>query len=342
MTALVKHEAMRQAIAECKNTDELKLILDQAALFKEASRIANDKDMLAGVVVIIERAKRKLGQLMAGQKDTVGLAKGARAPGTKRGTTRVPSEPASLAEAGIGKRLAHEARSAAALSEREFEQRMDETRKAVTGAIAKTVRNEIKKKRRDERELAVAQSLPDGVCGIGVEDFEWDQKTWSDAGRDKHAGNTYETATDAHTAAEIVRRTEERMRCMATDHALLFMWVTIPYLDVGIDVLRLRGYRYASNYVWGKENHLGTGYWVREKHEQLLIGVRGWKIPAPLPGKQLDSLVIAPKPNSDHSSKPDDFYDWIRATYPNITKVEFNTVGPPREGWLAHGNEVES
>jgi len=131
------------------------------------------------------------------------------------------------------------------------------------------------------------------------------------------------------------------MRCMATDHALLFMWVTIPHLAIGIDVLRLRGYRYVSNIVWRKEDHFGTGYWVREVHEQLLIGVRGDKIPAPLPGTQLDSIVTEPKPNSDHSSKPDVFYDWIRKTYPNITKVEFNRRGPPREGWLAHGNEVE-
>jgi N6-adenosine-specific RNA methylase IME4 len=119
------------------------------------------------------------------------------------------------------------------------------------------------------------------------------------------------------------------------------MFVTIPHLAIGIDVMRLRGFRYASNIVWHKEGHFGTGYWVREVHEQLLIGVRGSKIPAPLPGSQLNSIVTAPKPNSAHSSKPDLFLEWIEKTYPNIPKVEFNRRGPPRPGWGAWGNEVE-
>ena len=152
----------------------------------------------------------------------------------------------------------------------------DATMKAVYTEIAYGDR----KQRRETREKAVAQTLADGMFGIVVEDYEWDQQTYSDKGRNKHASNTYETSIDAHTAEQIVARTKDRFRCVAK-HALLFMWVTIPHLAIGIDVMRLRGFRDASNIVWHKQNHLGTGYWVREKHEQLLIGVRGAKIPAP-------------------------------------------------------------
>ena len=241
---------------------------------------------------------------------------------------------------GVNKTLAKQANKLATMDNVTFGRVLARAQNAASKVVMKTVNEETKKQRRDLRELAVAKALPDGVCGIGVEDFEWDQETWSEAGRTKHASNSYETSADAHTAGEIVARTEERMRCMATDHALLFMFVTIPHLAIGIDVLRLRGFRYASNIVWKKEGHLGTGYWVREVHEQLLIGVRGSKIPAPLPGTQLELIVSAMKPNRDHSSKPDVFFDWIRQTYPNITKVEFNRRGAPRPGFLAHGNEV--
>jgi len=30
------------------------------------------------------------------------------------------------------------------------------------------------------------------------------------------------------------------------------MWATVPTLAVAIDVLRLRGFTYVSNYAWGK------------------------------------------------------------------------------------------
>ena len=337
MSELVLYDAACRAIAEATKIDEVKSIRDKAVALKHYARQSQNFAMEANAVELRVRATHRIGKLMAEQKQTTGLNEGGRP--RKTGSKSDPVLP-TLADAGIGKHLAQEARDLANLEDDEFEAVVVDIRAAVKKAPKAAVNKKTKKKRRDARELAVAESLPEGICGIGVEDFEWDQKTWSEAGRDKHASNTYETAVDAHTAEEIVARTEERMRCMATDHALLFMWVTIPYLAIGIDVMRLRGFRYVSNHVWHKLNHYGTGYWVREVHEQLLIGVRGYKIPAPLQGEQLDSLVSAPKPNSDHSSKPDVFYDWIRQTYPNITKVEFNRVGPPREGWLAHGNEV--
>ena len=181
-------------------------------------------------------------------------------------------------------------------------------------------------------------AAPEGKHGIIVEDFEWDQQTWSENGKDRHASNTYLTSTDAHTAEEIVRRTADRFRS-AADDCLLFKWTTIPHLAITVDVLRLRGFRYSSNYVWHKQGHYGMGFWGREVHEHLLIGVRG-KVVAPLPGTQFDSLVKAPKPNSLHSSKPELFLEWIERLYPDIPKLELNRRGPPRSGWDAWGDEA--
>ena len=67
---------------------------------------------------------------------------------------------------------------------------------------------------------------------------------------------------------------------------MLFMWTTAPHLAIALEVMRLRGFTYKSTVIWGKDR-IGTGYWFRNKHEQLLVGVRG-KPPAPAQGTQWD------------------------------------------------------
>src|SRR6516165_1381538 len=61
---------------------------------------------------------------------------------------------------------------------------------------------------------------------------------------------------------------------LATDDAALFCWTTAPHLWKARDVLTAWGFEYRTNIVWRKERP-GLGYWVRNQHELLLIGVRG-------------------------------------------------------------------
>lgn len=188
-----------------------------------------------------------------------------------------------------------------------------------------------------ERVLGARQlAMPVLKFGVIVEDFEWDFEVRNrETGMDRHAANHYPVSENAHTAEEIVERTRERFACAAED-CVLFMWATVPYLDVAIDVLRLRGFRYVSNHAWGKDR-ISTGYWNRNKHEHYLIGVRG-NIPAPAPGTQWDSLIIAPV--GEHSAKPDCFLEMVESYYPNLPKIELNRRGPPRAGWYGWGNEA--
>jgi len=196
-----------------------------------------------------------------------------------------------------------------------------------------------KQERRAERERALATkqlALPDLKFGVIVEDFEWDLQVYSrDTGMDRHAANHYPVSEDAHTPEEIVQRTAERFAC-AADDCVLFMWTTVPHLAVALEVMRLRGFRYVSNYTWGKDR-AGTGYWNRNKHEHLLIGVKG-TIPAPAPGTQWDSLIVAAK--GEHSAKPECFLEMIEKYFPTLPKIELNRRGPPRPGWHAWGNEL--
>jgi N6-adenosine-specific RNA methylase IME4 len=101
-------------------------------------------------------------------------------------------------------------------------------------------------------------------------------------------------------------------------------------------VMAAWGFDYKSHYAWGKDK-AGTGFWNREKHELLLVGVKG-KIPCPAQGEQWESLIMAPR--GRHSEKPDRFLEMIEGYFPNLPKIELNRRGEPRPGWDAWGNEM--
>ena len=80
------------------------------------------------------RAERRLGEMMAGQKATVGLAAGTRGQLVGRDASGgIPKNPPekdvpTLAEAGIDKNLAKRARTFGGLSDEEFEEAVKENR----------------------------------------------------------------------------------------------------------------------------------------------------------------------------------------------------------------------
>jgi N6-adenosine-specific RNA methylase IME4 len=199
-----------------------------------------------------------------------------------------------------------------------------------------------KVERRNKREADLAAQVlayANKTHSVFVEDFEWDQEVHSrETGMDRHAATHYETASDAHTAEEIHERTKERFATAAPD-CVLFMWSTVQHLDIAMDLLRppYRGFRYVSHYVWGKDK-IALGYWNRNKHEVLLIGVRG-NIPCPAQGTQWESFIEAAV--RGHSVKPECFLEMIEQYFPNLPKIELNRRGPPRPGWDAWGNEVD-
>jgi N6-adenosine-specific RNA methylase IME4 len=221
---------------------------------------------------------------------------------------------------------------------------VDEQRKLATRAVngeRVSAKTRVKQVRREERERELGQkqiAAPEKKkYGVIVEDFEFDFEPWSrETGMDRHAANHYETAVDAHTPEEIVARTEERFRC-AADDCVLFMCTPAPFLDIVMNVVRLRGFQYKSQYILEKDRAI-TGHWSKMRHENLLVAVRG-KVPCPAPGTQWESIIKAPV--GEHSVKPDRLFEMIEAYYPTLPKIELNRRGPPRPGWDAWGNEVE-
>jgi N6-adenosine-specific RNA methylase IME4 len=123
-------------------------------------------------------------------------------------------------------------------------------------------------------------------------------------------------------------------------NAVLFMWVTNPFLQDAFKVLCAWGFAYKTNMCWMKTEleKPGGGYYVRGRHELLFIATRGSFTP-------LDKHIAPPigsvisAPLQKHSQKPDDFYTVIERLYPQCNYLEL-FARREREGWRSYGNEL--
>lgn len=228
-------------------------------------------------------------------------------------------------------RLAVSAASQAAELPEEQQRRIAERADA---GDARAVRNIVKQEARAERERELAgkqRALPDATYGVILEDPAWRFIARSrETGLDRAADNHYPTMTfEAIVALPVAS--------IAAKDCVYFLWTPANRVDDAIDLLRARGFDYVTQFVWGKPK-IGNGYWVRDKHEVLLIGRRGAAV-APAFGTQSDSLILAPL--GEHSAKPEIFLEIIERYFPNLPKIELNHRGPPRKNWAAWGNEAE-
>ena len=198
---------------------------------------------------------------------------------------------------------------------------------------ARAAQTIIKRAARDEREadLGARQcALPEAKFGVILADPEWRFEPWSrDSGLDRAADNHYPTSAVEEIAARDVAS-------IAADDCVLFLWATAPMLPQALVVMAAWGFEYRSHVVWAKDR-TGTGYWFRNAHELLLVGVRG-AIPAPAMGTQWDSLIA--EDLGEHSAKPAAFLTMIEHYFPNLPKIELNRRGPAAKGWAAWGNEA--
>lgn len=202
---------------------------------------------------------------------------------------------------------------------------------------AQQLRTRIQQLRRAEREeeLAdkidhIAQTIGHQVYGVLYADPPWRLEPYSrETGLNRAADNHYPTMTmDALLDMEV-------MRTAPAKDCVLFCWATVPMLQEALQWMAHYGFEYRSHCVWIKD-HAGTGYWFRNQHELLLVGVRG-DVPAPAPGTQVASVIQAPL--GEHSAKPAGFAEMIEEMFPSLPALELFARGP-RLGWAVWGNEA--
>lgn len=213
-----------------------------------------------------------------------------------------------------------------------FEQPIMQLTKQQILEVAKEIQQEKREQRRNERIEKLVEITENNkpLEGIGIFPVIYADPPWqyehpiSDSRRIE---NQYPTMTIEDICNLPVND-------IATDDAIIFLWATTPMLKKGFQVLDAWGFEYRTCMVWVKPS-IGPGHWVRNRHELLLIGVKG-NIPTPKGEDKPDSVIEAPR--QEHSKKPEIVYDIIEKMYPELEKVEL-FCRQPRQGWKAWGNQ---
>lgn len=127
------------------------------------------------------------------------------------------------------------------------------------------------------------------------------------------------------------------IRTLAEDNCALFMWVTMPRLDFGIELMKEWGFRYCTNaFTWIKTKRdggciYGPGYYTASNPELCLIGVKGSMKPT---AKMIPSVIMTKR--MEHSKKPESVRHNIEAMYPNAKKIEL-FARTKSNGWDSWG-----
>ena len=82
--------------------------------------------------------------------------------------------------------------------------------------------------------------------------------------------------------------------------------MTAPLLERCFPILNAWGFKYKTNFIWDKENHV-MGFYSSVRHEHLIVATKGSCTPDV---KKLYDSVQSIK-RTEHSRKPEKFYEII-------------------------------
>lgn len=131
---------------------------------------------------------------------------------------------------------------------------------------------------------------------------------------------------------------------IANDISILFMWVTFPRLEQGLEVIKAWGYQYYGlGFDWVKTSKngkptWGMGYYTRQNTEICLIGVKKEKAKRIKPLAR-DVLSVIHSERREHSRKPDEVREKIVRICGDVPRIEL-FARQYADGWDCWGNEV--
>ena len=136
----------------------------------------------------------------------------------------------------------------------------------------------------------------------------------------------------------------KQMELPAEDDCALLLWVTMPLLDKGLELMNAWGFTYKTNFfTWVKTNKksgtpfFGAGSYTAANVELLLLGVKG-KI-TQFKKKHVSSVIM--QPVRGHSQKPECIKDKIHEIYPDIQKLEMFARCTVNPHYHYFGNQIE-
>lgn len=166
-------------------------------------------------------------------------------------------------------------------------------------------------------------------------DPPWQYKVWSNKGHGRTAESHYPTMTKTDIQ-------NLPIPSLCENNSVLFLWVTYPCLEEGLELIRAWGFTYKTvAFTWVKQNKksdsffMGMGYYTRANAEYCLLATKG-KI---LERKSRAVHSVVCTHIERHSKKPNEVRDRIVQLFGDIPRIELfarQTV----DGWDCWGNEV--
>jgi N6-adenosine-specific RNA methylase IME4 len=343
---LIKYDAACRALTEAKAVDEVKDIRDQAMALRF---YAKNRQLEADAIEIRLRAEKRVGEMMAAQKETVGFNQG----GGDHRVREKPGAKPTLAEAGIDKNLANQARKLHALGQEKFEKLISNCRETIERGIERQILKAVETA--EAKVDSESTSLPAGNVedlhaliasghhfGAILADPPWPFATWSHIGlagdKDQENRGQRSRAAPYRTMShdDIFALPIEQLT--ARD-CVLFLWVMRTQLPQAFEVIRRWGFELTSvAFAWFKGDDpehvpIGTGYWTRAGSEQCWLATRG--NPSRL---NADVREVIGEHRREHSRKPDCVRERIERLVPGPYLELFARAKRPN--WTTWGNEV--
>lgn len=173
--------------------------------------------------------------------------------------------------------------------------------------------------------------------GIIYADPPWTYKVWSKKGEGRTAQSHYKCMSKEDIQALPIQK-------IADDNCVLFLWVTYPCLEEGLELIKKWGFVYKTcAFSWVKLNKktdtpfMGMGYYTRANNEICLLATKGK--PLKRINKNVRQIVLSKIQR--HSQKPAEVRERIVSLFGNLPRIElFAREKTP--GWDIWGNEVNS
>jgi N6-adenosine-specific RNA methylase IME4 len=339
---LALYDAACRALAEAKTVDEAKDIRDQAVALKVYAKQAKNRQLEADAFEIRLRTEKRVGEMMAAQRESVGLAPA----GNPNWVSEKPDSPPTLAEAGIDKNLANRARKLHALPSSEFERVVADGRQAIERGVERQVLRAVEiaaaretydaRKEQggtiaDLKALAASGKKFGGICV----DPPWSFEVYSGKGKQRSAERHYDVLSLGGIKALPVED-------LTAPDCALFLWAVWPRLPDALEVIQAWGFEFkTAAFVWVKQNRsgeglfTGMGFWTRANTEPCLLATRG----SPLRlAADVHQVILSPV--REHSRKPDEVRSRIERLVAGPYLELFGREQAP--GWTVWGNEILS
>ena len=321
-TELATISRLKQAqlvLHEVKTLDEIKQLIDQSEAIKSYARAQQlSKEIQDDVAEYGLYATRQMGIIsksLEKSKNQYACPKHGQAKRTV------------LESAGIDRRRAAEAEIIASIDEGDFAaiiagKRVTDT--LTKSAVVKEVRNILLREERYSS-VTVTPAKLTGKFDIIYADPPYAHDFCDTKNRD--VKNHYPTMS----IEEI-----KSMEIPCEDNAVLFLWATAPLLDKALVVMEAWGFTYRTCAVWDKQK-IGMGFWFRGQHELLLVGVKG-EYKSPLTADRVSSVYREAR--TQHSKKPDFYYDMIERMFPQGRYLELFARQRYNNKWAVWGNHI--